>query len=108
MREKIRILFLAANPLDTVSRLQLDKEVSEITEKLRSSSHGDSLELISEWSVKPGVLQAMLFRHQPHILHFSGHGSEDKGITLEDDSGNSVSLSKQVFTRLLKLAKGNI
>jgi hypothetical protein len=108
MREKIKILFLAANPSDTVYRLQLDKEVSEITEKLRSSSHGDSFELISEWSVKPDVLQAMLFRHKPHILHFSGHASEERGIVLEDESGKSVPLSKQTFTRLMKLAKGSI
>jgi hypothetical protein len=108
MGEKIKILFLAANPTDTVTRLQLDREVSEITEKIRSSSHGDSIEFISEWSIKPGVLQGLLFRHKPHILHFSGHGSKEKGIVLEDDSGNSVAVSKPVFTRLMKLAKGNI
>lgn len=108
MNEKIRILFLAANPIDTVSRLHLDKEISEMTEKIRSSLHGDCLELISEWSVKPGALQGALFRHKPHILHFSGHGSREYGLTLENDLGHSVSLSRQVFTRLLKLAKCNI
>lgn len=108
MSEKIRTLFLAANPLDTVGQLQLDKEFSEIKEKIYSSPQSDSIEIISEWSIKPGILQSVLFRHKPHILHFSGHGTKDKGITLEDDSGNSVSLSRQVFTRLMKLAKGNI
>jgi class 3 adenylate cyclase len=73
--EKIRVLFLAADP-GVTNQLHLDREVREIETKIRASMFRDSLELISKWAVQPDDLQQSLLDHQPHIVHFSGHGSE--------------------------------
>lgn len=69
----IKILFLAANPLDT-DRLRLDEEFRAIDEALRKSAFRDHFDLLSHWAVRVDDLQELLLRHQPDIVHFSGHG----------------------------------
>jgi WD40 repeat protein len=73
MPSKIRILFLGANPSDT-TRLALSHEVREITQRLRATDRGARFELVQEWAVRVDDLQAALLRHEPQIVHFSGHG----------------------------------
>ncbi len=70
---KIKILFLAANPLDT-ERIRLDEEVRAIDEALRKSDFRDHFDLFSHWAVRVDDLQELLLRRQPDIVHFSGHG----------------------------------
>jgi hypothetical protein len=106
--DKIKILFLAANPDDVTFRLDLDREVEQIDAKIRNGLGRDSFELNTEWCVKPDVLLDVLQRHKPHILHFSGHGTNGRGIALEDDDGNTVLVTKDAFARLLKLLKDNL
>jgi hypothetical protein len=108
MAIKIKILFLAANPVDTKYRLRLDEEFREIRKMLRAGRERDSFELVSEWAVTPDDLQEVLLTHEPHIVHFSGHGSKTEGIALEDKSGNTFLLNKQAFANLLKTLKDNI
>jgi hypothetical protein len=108
MNELIKILFLAANPQDVEFRLDLDKEISQIAEKIRSGLRRDCFKLESEWCAKPGVLQEHLRNHSPDILHFSGHGSKSKGLAFEDEAGRTVLVSREAFTRLIKLRKNKI
>ncbi len=68
---KIKALFLAANPGDT-EKLALDVEIREITSKIRSADFRDSIDLISAWAVRPDDLLQMLNQHKPQIVHFSG------------------------------------
>lgn len=98
--EKIGILFLAANPGDAGYRLRLDEEVREVEEKIQGGSKPDSFEVISQWAEKLSDLQKTLLRHSPHVVHFSGHGSKNKGITLEDRDGDVKPLSKQTLVEL--------
>jgi len=70
---KVKILFLASNPLEQ-SRLALDEEIRAITAQIRSADHRDAIELISAWAVRPDDIQLLLLQHKPHVVHFSGHG----------------------------------
>src|ERR1044071_1951339 len=88
MPEPIKILFLAANPTD-ISRIRIDKELREIDERISLGSHREQFELIPHLAVRPRDLMRGLLQHQPHILHFSGHGSTSAGIVLEDDDGKT-------------------
>lgn len=69
----IRILFLAANPIDT-TRLRLDVEVRAIKEALRGAEFRSRFDLEQEWAVRTADLQRCLLQHKPHVVHFSGHG----------------------------------
>ena len=103
----IKVLFLAANPLDT-HRLRLDVEIREITEKIRASDGRDFVELISRWAVRPDDLLQALNEHRPHIVHFSGHGSQYDGIVLEDKQGNAKIVGKDAILALFRTLSDNI
>jgi hypothetical protein len=104
---KIKILFLAANPKDT-DRLRLDEEARSIQEALRKSEFRDVYDFRQEWAVRIGDLQEHLLRHQPHIVHFSGHGSSSNGIILEDMEGCSRRVSERALGNLFSVLKDNI
>lgn len=111
----IRILFLAANPTDTV-RLRLDAEVRSIKEALRGSEFRDLFDLEQEWAVRVTDLQRCLLEHEPHVVHFSGHGLAEDGagsahgarIVLEDSQGYSYEVPPDALGNLFELLKDNI
>jgi CHAT domain-containing protein len=104
---KIKVLFLAANPLKD-NYLNLDVEVRSITEKIRASEHRDSLQLIPAWAVRPDDLLQLLNQHKPHIVHFSGHGSESGEIILADNNGKPKAVSVKAMKALMETLKDNI
>ncbi len=103
----IKILFLAANPRDTNS-LRLDEEVRAIDEVLSRSPFRDQFDLIQAWAVRVADLEEVLLDHQPHVVHFSGYGSESNEIILEDAGGSSREVSERALARLFGVLKDNI
>jgi hypothetical protein len=104
---KQKILFLAANPTDE-TRLALDKECREIETKIRASEHRDSLELLTKWAVRPNDLLQYLHQYSPHIVHFSGHGSESEELILLDAHEEAKPVSKAALKQLFTTLKDNI
>jgi hypothetical protein len=107
MMNKIKIMFLAANPTGT-SQLKLDEEIRAITKKIQSADYRDSLELISAWAVRPDDLLQLLNLHQPHIVHFSGHGNSKGELLLSDDRGGTKPISAEAARAMFKVLKDNI
>ena len=86
---KIKILVLTANPLGT-DHHQSDEEVGAIDQALRQAELRNEYDLRSHWAVRIEELQELLLRHQPEIVHFSGHGTEGSGIILENADGSGA------------------
>lgn len=107
MNDIIKILFLAANPTDT-SRLAIDEELHQIELKLDLGSARDRFKLESYWATRPGDLQRVLMKHQPHIVHFSGHGSKTEEIVLVDDQRKSKPVSRQALADLFRILRDNL
>jgi hypothetical protein len=107
MSDTIKILFLAANPVDT-SPLRLGEEAREIELQLKHGSAGDRFEFVQQWALRPSDLQRALLTHKPHIVHFSGHGSKAEELVLEDYSGRSKQVSRQALADLFFILKDNI
>ena len=105
--DRIKILFLAANPACT-DLLQLQREAREIREKIRASASRDQLELTTWWEARPDDLQQALLEIKPHILHFSGHGNKSGQIIFQDDQGNSRPIDSEALKHLLTILKDNI
>jgi hypothetical protein len=106
-REKLVVLFLAANPLDT-ERLRLDEEVRDIDRRLRESEHRDRLELRQQWAVRPTDLAEALLRHRPGVVHFSGHGSPSGRIVLVGDHGDSYEPPASAVADLFAIAGSSV
>ena len=103
----IKILFLAGNPKDTNS-LRLDEEVRAIRERLRLSDLRDQFAVEQEWAVRVTDLQGLLLQHQPHVVHFSGHGSQAGEIILEDVRGQSKPVSPAALKRTFAVLRDNV
>lgn len=104
---KIKTLFLAANPVGT-DPLKLDEEIRAINEKITASEYRDSLELVSNWAVRPDDLLQALNTHKPQIVHFSGHGSSTGEITLVDNNGQPKKISQKAIKSLFTTLRDNI
>lgn len=104
---KIKVVFFAANPIDQ-SYLRLDEEIRTIEEKIRASEHRDSVALVSKWAVRPNDLMQAFNEHDPHIVHFSGHGSDTDEIVFQDNNGEAKLVSKNAIVELLNAMAGNI
>jgi len=102
---KIKILFVASNPSDTRYRFFLDNQIREIAQLIRLGVYREGFELVSDWSVSAAEMQAVLLRHRPDIVHFSGHGTNARGIALEDERGDMKLVSKPGLASLLHLLK---
>ena len=99
---KRTILMLASSPIDTV-RLRLDKEAREINKGLRRALKQGQFILRQEWAVCPDDLRRALLDFHPQIVHFSGHGTGEKGLVLENDTGKAQLVSTNALANLFKL-----
>lgn len=105
--ERVRLLFLAANPA-TTTRLGLDEEARAIKNKIRAAEHRDAFEFITEWAVRPDDLLQALNEHRPHIVHFSGHGSGSEELIFAGDDGAAKSVGPHALGRLFLALADNI
>src|SRR5260370_20071857 len=105
--DKVKVLFLAANPLGT-DRLKLDEEIRAITEKVYASEYRDYLQVESSWAIRPDDLLQLLNRYRPHIVHFSGHGSQSGELILVDNIGSPKAVSTMALKALFTTLKDNI
>jgi CHAT domain-containing protein len=81
----MRILFLAANPVDT-HRLDLEDELRAVKLELEAVIHRNTIECKVEHAVQPDDLLRHVRRLRPTVVHFCGHGSR-QGIILRNDRG---------------------
>jgi DNA-binding transcriptional ArsR family regulator len=105
--EKIKAIFLAANPSIT-SRLWLDEEIRAITEKVRAADHRNAIEVISSWAVRPDDLLQSFNTYKPQIVHFSGHGNHAGEIILVNADKTPKPVSIQALKFLFTTLKDNI
>lgn len=105
--EKINVLFIASNPKDQ-TQLKLDEEIRAITRKIRESEYRNAVELKAIWATRPHDLLQALNEHKPTVVHFSGHGSDQGELVLQDDSGSTKLVSLQSIVELFKVMASGI
>jgi hypothetical protein len=107
MTEQIKILFLAANPTDR-ARLELGSEFRAIQDALlRGKYRGSFKLLLPQLAVRIDDFTSALTREQPHIVHFSGHGSVEQGIAFEGVGRSSRPAGREELTDLFKVLAHN-
>ncbi len=105
-QRKLRVLFLAANPVDT-PRLDLDEELRAVEQALRRAPFGKFFDIRPRVAVRFHELQYHLMWDKPDILHFSGHGSPTEGIMLLDDERRAHSVSAEILGELFGILREN-
>ena len=129
MNNKIKILVLAANPVNT-SQLRLGEEVRSIKQILKQAKYRDHFELIDQGAVRVQDLSIPMLENKPQIVHFSGHGvgsqtssqddstrkgipdpeavTEPEGLVLEDDQGRAKLVRTDALAGFFKLFKNDV
>ncbi|HEY9631231.1 MAG TPA: AAA-like domain-containing protein [Coleofasciculaceae cyanobacterium] len=102
-----KILILTANPKDT-GKLRLDEEVREVQTGLDRAKRRDQFEIISRWAVRADDLRRALLDFEPQIVHFSGHGTGEEGLALENESGQAKLVPTDALANLFGLFNGKI
>jgi hypothetical protein len=102
-RRMQKVLFVSAHPSNE-SRLAIQREYRWIKQELQSSIARDRFTFDCHLAVRPSDLsRALLEVPRASILHFSGHGIKGSGnICLEDETGNSHSVSATAIAALLE------
>ena len=96
---KTKILFVASDPTDQ-ARLQVGKEYREIGEELQKAKQRDLFVLPNPvLSVRARDLSGAMLNEKPQIVHFSGHGSSEGELILENESGGSSPASAAALDR---------
>ena len=92
--EKIVVAFFATDPATASNRrLLLDEEVREIQQKIRLSDHRDAVKLESRWALRPGDILQYMNELKPTVVHFSGHGTNQDELVLQDRNGDAALIS---------------
>ena len=102
-----KILILAANPADT-DKLRLDEEARSIENVHRKATFRGEIEIISKWAVRVDDLRSAVLYHKPNIVHFSGHGTGDDGLVLENKFGQKQLVTGESLAGLFKLFKDDV
>lgn len=104
--DRLKILFLAANPLDE-TRLALADESAAIEDVIEDSALRDRIEVKSRMETRPAAVLKLLIREKPQIVHFSGHGGGGE-LMLVDEQGLATPLTSLQIETLFGAAGGSI
>lgn len=100
--DRIKLLFLAANPVDT-ARVQVDEEIHNVVERLRRNGREGRFEIETELAVRAADLPSTILRHRPDIVHFAGHGSESGELLFVDGpTGQIAPVSAETLSLVFK------
>jgi hypothetical protein len=98
--DQIKILFLAASPSDQ-PRLGIDKELRDIDDVLQKAQER-KFKLEYRGALRPGDISDAIFRVQPQIVHFSGHGKDTGELCFVNDSGKAQPVPPDAIAGLFK------
>lgn len=97
MRDKVKVLFVAANPFRDEARRELDEAMSAIDHVFGHRAARDALELVAHFATRASDLHSALLRHEPQVVHFAGRGGEPGAIYLADEHGRPRRLEKEAL-----------
>lgn len=104
---KIVILFVSSEPTN-VAQLRVGQEQRDIGESLQRANLREHFQLAFCPSARPTDLSQSLLDFGPRIVHFSGHGSSNGALYMEDASGLMHPVSAEALQRLFALFANRI
>jgi formylglycine-generating enzyme required for sulfatase activity len=106
LRGPVKILFVEANAFHD-RPLQLNKEYRDIVDKLRASRHRGAFELLPpRLAARAEDLRSDLLEHEPHVVHFAGHGGEGAELMLLDERDRPAPVSTKALASLFRAVGG--
>jgi hypothetical protein len=101
----MKILILASNPRND---LDLNQEIRDLKDVIDSSRNRQEFEVEDALAVRVGDLQELLFKHQPQIVHFCGHGGGQPGLVFEGNNGGERWVRTEALRDLFRLFSSKV
>lgn len=102
----MKILILSTNPKET-ERLRFDIEFKEIKDSISVSKNRDKFNVVFRRAIKPKDLQDLINKEKPEIIHFSGHCNSKGELILEDEIGDPIPISTEIFERIFNVSNNH-
>lgn len=96
----MKILILASNPRKD---LNLDREIRDLKQVIETSHNYQQFEVEDALAVRVGELQDLLFKYEPQIVHFCGHGGGQPGLIFEGNDGGEQWVRTDALRDLFRL-----
>lgn len=107
VRERVKILFLAANT-GAHDQLALDLEYRAIEDGIRAGRYRDAFQLIPKLAARPSDLQQALLEHRPDVVHFACHGTSQAELVLLAERGGNARISSGALASTLRVLRDNV
>lgn len=101
------ILFVTANPAKT-ARLLLAEEIRDVTERFNLSEQGKHFNIEVVGAARYDDVRVAILKHQPYIVHFSGHGHVDGTLALETKNGQPDFITPETLSELFSLFSSHV
>ena len=76
-----------------------------VEEGLSQSTHREAFDFSHVWATTPKQMHLKILKQSPQIVHFSGHGSGNGGLVLEDEETQASALVEaRTLSKIFKLA----
>jgi hypothetical protein len=108
MREKIKVLFLSADPFRAGARWELEEQRRAIGHALPRGPARHTLELVAHFAWHGRDVQDALLRHEPQVVHFAAHGDGPAAIYLGDEHGRRQAVDREALRGLLGIVRDSV
>jgi hypothetical protein len=93
------VLYLAASPRN-MPPLRSDLEMRKVKEKLQRSKERDRYRIEPCLAARFDDISQALIDYEPQVVHFSGHGDRNGNLCVEDEYGDSDSVTPEGLAEL--------
>lgn len=100
------VLIINTNP-QSMPALELAEEVAVIRQRL-AANKGRQVNVVTKTAARPEDLSGMLLAHDPIVVHFAGHGTEDGNLVFADDTGNRQVVDAEAVGELFETVGGRV
>lgn len=108
MGNKIKVLFLAADPFRENAWRELGEEMRAIRGAVQRGGAADRVELLAHFAMHARDAQDALLRHQPQVVHFAAAGDGPAALYLAGDDGRRRPLDREGLRGLLGVAGDSV
>lgn len=84
MSDKLKLLLLAANSVDTLDSRATD-EIQAIDRAIQAAPFRERFDIQKEPALRVADIGPLVLKHNPDLLHISGHSRETEGLVLDSE-----------------------
>jgi hypothetical protein len=100
MRDRIKVLFVAADPFREGARVELSERMRTIGHAVRQGPAGEALDIVAHFARGADELRAALLRHRPQVVHFAAPAGQPGVVCLADEDGRPCAAGAEVLRDL--------